>query len=483
VADSRINAKQDWVESRVGVVTVMSHGQIVASEQFKSSVRTHCFFSARVAQTRVLDRLRKVSDEYTLGQTDKASARAQLKDFLRTQGYLPDGAITDDDDTDHSVSNLASTARLNLILDQNKLMADAIGKRSEILRLGVPYQQYVPSWKQNRRDSHKRYYNIVLPATDPFWAEHTPPLEFQCGCTIAPVWDAEDAEEFGGVATAVQDPDGNWTVTAPDGSKIPVPPSESGYQFDSSAAFQVNDLGRLHEPYRERLVQDMERLIQNTNSPMMFVASEPEAGAAGVALPGANGLDQAMRKGTDDVRQLATRAGFDPDNMPPSGQFEAVNQGWEAAGLSSRNPPPSLLDSVPDSGRVLGAIDAANLRRLGLPGESLDIVLGRGSRRIGIKHCYFHHKEVFVDAAETMALVTEAFGDGQSLLTMGMIPGRGGAVTRRIGGYNRRTRAMCVLEIRGGQAEMLSWHRADDDYTDQQVCLRAVTAPAEDEEA
>jgi hypothetical protein len=42
---------------------------------------------------------------------------------------------------------------------------------------------------------------------------------------------------------------------------------------------------------------------------------------------------------------------------------------------------------------------------------------------------------------------------------------------------------MCVLEIRGGQAEMLSWHRADDDYTDQQVCLRAVTAPAEDEEA
>jgi len=474
MAEDRINAKQAWTQARVSIVTEMGHNEIVASESFRASVRAHCFFSARVAETRIVERLRKVSDDYTLGKLDKATARAQLKTFLRGEGYRPDGAVTDDEDTDHRISNLAGTARLNLILDQQKLMADAIGRRSEILRLGAPLQRYVGSWKRDKRDSHMRYYDIVLPATDPFWATHTPPLEFNCGCSIEAVWDETDAGEFGGVARAEQDKDGNWTVTAPDGSRIPVPPSESGYEFDSSAPFQLNDLGRLHEPYRERVVKDMERVVAEQRQPMHFIASGPEGGASAMDLPGLDGLDDALANGVADVRAQAVQAGLDPDAMPAPHLFTETNAIWKAAGLDVNNPPASLMDALPESGRTIGALGAEQLRRVGLPGAAMDIVLRRGSKKApGLKHCWFHHKEVFCDAGETAAIVAATFGNAESLLSLSLVPAKGAKIATRIAAYDRASQSVCVLEIRDGRAELLSWHRAVERYSDKQLLLRS----------
>lgn len=165
---TKLNAKSNYLKSRVNIATNLSSRAIAETPEFKSKVRAHCFFSAKVAESRILDRMRYYSDQYSSGKIDKNSARAFLKDFLRGQGFQPDGAITDDDNTNHSTKNLASTARLNLILNQNKLMATTIGRKEEIRLLGAPFQRYVPSWKREPREEHKEFYNTVLPVDHAF---------------------------------------------------------------------------------------------------------------------------------------------------------------------------------------------------------------------------------------------------------------------------------------------------------------------------
>ena len=47
-----------------------------------------------------------------------------------------------------------------------------------------PYFRYVPSYSENRREEHKKWYNIILPADDPFWETHYPPNGWGCHCGI-----------------------------------------------------------------------------------------------------------------------------------------------------------------------------------------------------------------------------------------------------------------------------------------------------------
>ena len=47
--------------------------------EIPAQVRAHCFFSARVAESKVLDQLRGVSDAYSRGEIDLATARMKFK--------------------------------------------------------------------------------------------------------------------------------------------------------------------------------------------------------------------------------------------------------------------------------------------------------------------------------------------------------------------------------------------------------------------
>ena len=47
-----------------------------------------------------------------------------------------------------------------------------------------PYFRYVPSYSANRREEHKKWYNIILPVDDPFWNTHYPPNGWGCKCGI-----------------------------------------------------------------------------------------------------------------------------------------------------------------------------------------------------------------------------------------------------------------------------------------------------------
>ena len=106
--------------------------------------------------------------------------------FLAREGY---GIPAPKTAEDRKLADIASTARLELILRQNVAMAHAIGQRSvsehpDILERWPNYR-YVANTER-----HARFDGLVLPKKDPFWRTHYPPWEFRCGCMALD----EDAE-------------------------------------------------------------------------------------------------------------------------------------------------------------------------------------------------------------------------------------------------------------------------------------------------
>ena len=65
--------RADWISKRVNLPTSMSSGELAA--EWDAKIRAQAFFSARVAQGHVLDKLREVSDAFSRGEIGQAEAR------------------------------------------------------------------------------------------------------------------------------------------------------------------------------------------------------------------------------------------------------------------------------------------------------------------------------------------------------------------------------------------------------------------------
>jgi uncharacterized protein with gpF-like domain len=57
-----------------------------------------------------------------------------------------------------------------------------------------PYLRYVASSSLEPRPDHMIWYNLVLPANDPWWATHYPPNDWGCKCGVVSCDDEEAAE-------------------------------------------------------------------------------------------------------------------------------------------------------------------------------------------------------------------------------------------------------------------------------------------------
>ena len=92
------------------------------------------------------------------------------------------------DPQDGSLTNLASTSRLNLILEQNARMAYAVGRWQEGMDPDIkerfPCWRYVGSTALSPRDSHARYAGHVYAKDDPVWHSIFPPSDFGCKCSV-----------------------------------------------------------------------------------------------------------------------------------------------------------------------------------------------------------------------------------------------------------------------------------------------------------
>ena len=200
----------DYIQHRLSKTTNMGSRGI--SRTVPAKIRAHCFFSARVADYRTLEKIREMSDAFSSGRLNQSEARHKLRSWMKENG-LDDGTA--------SIKNLASTARIDLILKQNKRMAVAVGKYAQDRDPAV--EERFPSWKyhcgRNPRDSHKALDGKVFRKNDPIWRKIFPPWEFNCNCWV------ENCDE---------DP-----LPESQSKKLtPQEPPESGFEFDPSEAFE-----------------------------------------------------------------------------------------------------------------------------------------------------------------------------------------------------------------------------------------------------
>lgn len=362
----------DWLAARVNVPIGMDSRQLALSRNFRAKVRANCFFSAKVAEAHILERLRKVSDSYSRGEIDLSTARMKLKLFLVGQGYTaddvaskpPPGIDIESWKEARKLTNLASTARLNLLLNQNAAMARAVGARQVSMDPAMlkrfPYYRYVPSVSRNKRPQHKRFYNLVLPKTDPFWDTHTPPADYACRCSIENV-DADEAEEFGGIDKAVAGGNGAWKLDI-NGRFVGVEPNKSGYEFNIKEAFDTCEMSRIKDIPMRKSVFTKIREYTRKHDDVRFTCS---AGAA---------LESAPLSGAADIKDVA-------------------------AAVDSR-------EKI-----VLGKLGNETRDALGIVGDS-PVVLENGTGAYGFKHMAKRHKKELEDGTFTRSVRETLYSSG-----------------------------------------------------------------------
>lgn len=161
----RTGTQDSYIRNRINMPTARSHAELA---QMDPKIRAQAFFSARVAEAHILDRLREVSDRYSRGEIGLGEARNTLKDFLKAEGYDPHKA---------GLKNLASTARLNLVMRQNAAMANAAAEWKRMhdpdaMKI-FPYVRYHARKDSRSRDGHKELDGKIFHKDDPFLKTHT----------------------------------------------------------------------------------------------------------------------------------------------------------------------------------------------------------------------------------------------------------------------------------------------------------------------
>ena len=234
----RPGTQNDLISHRVNMPTSKGHADIV--RDLEPKLKAQAFFSARVAEAHILERLRSVTDAYSRGEMGLGEARNRLKDFLQAEGYDPHQA---------GLRNLAGTARLNLILKQNAAMAHAAAEWKRMntpeARKVFPYVRYHARSDRKTRSAHSDLDGRIFCKDDPFLKTHTPPWEFNCRCYLEEITKKEALRHSAMIQSITKAED----VTID---------SESGFVFDPEHAFEEFDCSAIKIPeMRANVMDDM----------------------------------------------------------------------------------------------------------------------------------------------------------------------------------------------------------------------------------
>ena len=436
-----------WLANRVNLPTKRGSAEI--SREIPVKVRAHCFFSVRVAEARILERLREVSDAFSRHEIGLAEARTKLKEFLIGEnGYQPGTGLT----------NLASTARLNLILEQNARMAAAVGMyqagRDPDIEERFPCWRYIGSTSKNPRDSHAKYNGMVFRKDDPVWHRIFPPWDFGCKCSV------EDCDD---------------ETSKP----IKVDAPESGFAFDPAHAFEAPaDLTNLTAVSRKTILAEAEEAVKNQT-----------LGSVGlISAPATNGLPPAplpklkeVRDGFDAMEQAARKelraVGLDPDHLP---DYRTINQAFAAHGKQGKNIVSEILDKFPGTPFEVAKLNGRAAAAAGL--EQVPVMLGRGNDHHGIAHLWRDHKELFVDPAGATRLLEETLGDPNCRVVVSLKRamrktgehgemGKTPICLKRVVLHNPEKQTYCVMVYDGKELKLVSWNNAGDDYGNSEWTL------------
>ena len=143
-----------------------------------------------VAKMMDADMLAEVKDAIESAQqngTAFADFKKRLKPYLMAKGWWGEQVMTDPLDGKPKLVQLGSTRRLKTIFNTNMQTAFAAGQwqRIQANKKALPYLRYNHSAAGHPRDSHKRYYGLVLPVDHDIWKVIFPPNGYGCKCSVS----------------------------------------------------------------------------------------------------------------------------------------------------------------------------------------------------------------------------------------------------------------------------------------------------------
>lgn len=143
-----------------------------------------------VAKMMDADMLAEVKDAIESAQkngTAFADFKKRLKPYLMAKGWWGEQVMTDPLDGEPKLVQLGSTRRLKTIFNTNMQTAFAAGQwqRIQANKKALPYLRYNHSAAGHPRDSHKRYYGLVLPVDHDIWKVIFPPNGYGCKCSVS----------------------------------------------------------------------------------------------------------------------------------------------------------------------------------------------------------------------------------------------------------------------------------------------------------
>jgi len=126
-----------------------------------------------------------------------ADFKKRLKPYLMAKGWWGEQVMTDPLDGEPKLVQLGSTRRLKTIFDTNMRTAFAAGQwqRIQANKKALPYLRYNKSASGHPRDSHKRYYGLVLPVDHDIWKVIFPPNGYGCKCSVSALTKRQAEEE------------------------------------------------------------------------------------------------------------------------------------------------------------------------------------------------------------------------------------------------------------------------------------------------
>lgn len=131
------------------------------------------FAVAGAMEKDLLDDLHRAVGKAISEGTTLENFRADFRDIVQRNGWSYRGS---------------EAWRSAIIFNTNLSTAYHAGHYEHMLDPDVvkarPYWRYVPSSSRRRRREHMAWYNLVLPADDPFWMTHAPPNGFGCKCGV-----------------------------------------------------------------------------------------------------------------------------------------------------------------------------------------------------------------------------------------------------------------------------------------------------------
>ena len=448
--ETNFDARERWLKNRVVLPTTLSSKAI--AERLMPKIRAQAFLSARVAEARIIEAVRAIADKYSQGEIELAEARTALK-RLAVGNNLDDGS--------GSLRNLGSLARIDLILQQNALMAAAVGQyeagMDPDIKERFPCWRYVASTAINPRDSHAKYSGMVFRKDDPIWHKIFPPWDFNCKCSV------EDCD----------DEPMDSSKLMPDG----VP--GSGFAFDPAHAFEEFDVTGLQPMSRQSILKQAEEAVKNQQLDNVgLIVAPAESSVKSVPLSGAAQVRSGFEAMKSAARKELEDVGLDPDNLP---DYKTVNEAFTKAGKQGKNIVAAVRDKFPSEPFEVARLNRRAAEVAGLP--DLTVILGVGNQRHGIEHLWRNHKELFVDPEQAVKVLRDTLGNENCRVVVSLkravekqryygktqkIP----ICLKRIVLHNPQKRSYCVMVYDGRQLKLVSWNNADDAYGDEEWSLK-----------